>query len=129
MNQNAMMMLTSLAAAPPLPDMAAFESHRVLMSVTDVGIAAIGLCMLLCVYRLLRGPHLADRGLAVDTLGVMLIGMVGLLSIRQETIFYIDGILVLSLLSFAGTVATAQFIARKRQQRNRANAAHKEAAT
>lgn len=79
----------------------------------------IVLGMLACIFRLLRGPHLADRALAVDTLGVQLIGLVLLLMIFWETPWFIDGILVLSLLGFAGTVAMAQYIGRPHLRRAR----------
>lgn len=78
----------------------------------DVGIVCIAIAMVLCVFRLIRGPHLADRALAVDTLSIELIGLVILLSIRWRTTWFMDGVLVLSLLGFAGTVAMAQYIAR-----------------
>ncbi|MDX1683105.1 MAG: monovalent cation/H+ antiporter complex subunit F [Phycisphaeraceae bacterium] len=78
----------------------------------DFGIAALALGMLACLWRLVRGPHLADRALALDTLGVQLIGVVVLFSIRFATVMFLDGALVLSLLGFAGTVAIAQYIGR-----------------
>jgi len=80
--------------------------------VVNLGILAIVLGMFLCIYRLLLGPHLADRALAVDMLAIQLIGLVILATMRLGTLVYIDGILVLSLLSFAGTVAMAQYIGR-----------------
>jgi multicomponent K+:H+ antiporter subunit F len=79
---------------------------------TDFGIVLIAAGMLMCIYRLLRGPHLVDRALSVDTLSVQLIGLVLLLSIRYRSVWFLDGVLVLSLLGFAGTVAMAQYIAR-----------------
>ena len=87
----------------------------------DVGIVAITFAMLLCIVRLLRGPLLADRALAVDTLGLMLIGLVILLSMRLKTLMLFDSILVLSLLAFAGTVAMAQYIARPHLKQRKAN--------
>ena len=78
----------------------------------DVSIVCIAVGMLMCVIRLLKSPHLADRALAADTLGVELIGLVILMGMRFATSAFVDGILVLSLLSFAGTVAMAQYIAR-----------------
>ncbi|MBI1337701.1 MAG: K+/H+ antiporter subunit F [Phycisphaera sp.] len=77
-----------------------------------VGIVALAGCMLMCVVRTLRGPSLADRALAVDTFAVTLIGMVILLAMRFRVLYFIDGVLVLSLLSFAGTVAMAFYIGR-----------------
>lgn len=78
----------------------------------DICIVLTAVGMLMCVIRLLRSPHLADKALAADTLGVELIGLVILMGMRFATDAFIDGILVLSLLSFAGTVAMAQYIAR-----------------
>jgi len=78
----------------------------------DLGIATLCAGMLVCLWRLMRGPHLADRAVALDTLGVQLIGLVLLFSIRFATILFLDGVLVLSLLGFAGTVAIGQYIAR-----------------
>ena len=83
----------------------------------EIGVVLIVAGMLGGIYRLLRGPHLADRALAVDTIAVQLIGLVILLSIRLGTLVYFDGILVLSLLSFAGTVAIAQYIGRPHQDK------------
>ena len=85
---------------------------QILNITIDLGIVVIVFGMLLCVIQLLRSPHLADRALAADTMGVELIGLVILLGMRFMTGAFIDGVLVLSLLSFAGTVAMAQFIAR-----------------
>ncbi|MEM1012823.1 MAG: monovalent cation/H+ antiporter complex subunit F [Planctomycetota bacterium] len=71
-------------------------------------VAGIGMCL----YRIVRGPTLADRGVAADTMGVQLLGLVIVLTIRWGELLFVDGMLVIALLSFAGTVAIAQFIAR-----------------
>lgn len=68
--------------------------------------------MFVCIYRLLRGPHLADRALAVDVVALQLIGLVILLTMYLGSLVMFDGVLVLSLLGFAGTVAMAQYIGR-----------------
>ncbi len=98
--------------------------HPAIAVIVNGGILLLGLCMLFCIYRLIRGPHLADRSLAVDTLGVMLVGLVSLFVLKYEALGFIDGVLVLSLLSFAGTVALAQYIARPhmRKKQDRAEA-------
>ena len=76
------------------------------------GIVTLGVGIALCLARIVRGPALADRAVAADVLGVQLIGVVILLTLRDGTLLFIDGILILSLLGFAGTIAVAQFIAR-----------------
>jgi len=73
-------------------------------------VLAVGVAM--CVWRIVTGPTLADRGVAVDTLGVQVLGLVVLLALRDGELLFLDGMLVIALLSFAGTVAIAQFVAR-----------------
>jgi multicomponent Na+:H+ antiporter subunit F len=80
---------------------------------SEMGLVLVVACMLGCLYRVVRGPTLADRALAVDTMSVLLIAVVLLLSMRTGTKMYMDGALVLSLLSFTGTIALAQFIVRR----------------
>lgn len=94
-------------------------THTAVQWTVMLGIAVIAAGMLGCIYRLIRGPHLADRAMAVDTLGIQLIGLVVLLGFHIQTGSFTDGILVLSLLAFAGTVAMAQYIARPHLRRDR----------
>ena len=82
----------------------------VLFALTLVGVVVLVLGIVLCLYRLLRGPHLADRVLSADTLAVMVVGLVILLGIRLETTVFLDAALVVSILGFASTVAFAQYI-------------------
>ena len=85
----------------------------------DFGLIVIVFSMGLCIARLVKGPHLADRAMAVDTFALMLIGLVVLATIRFQTLMFFDGVLVLALLSFAGTVAMAQYIGRPHLKRRR----------
>ena len=72
----------------------------------------------LCLLSIIRGPTLADRALAADVISIQLIGLVILLTIRSGSLLLIDGMLVLALLGFAGTIAAAQFIARPHVQKD-----------
>lgn len=78
----------------------------------DFGIAVVFAGVGLCFARLLRGPHLADRALAADTLITHLLALVLLFTIRMETLLLFDAVLVLALLGFVTTVAAAQYILR-----------------
>jgi multisubunit Na+/H+ antiporter MnhF subunit len=99
-------------ALAPLLMLGSSATRTAVMWTVDAGLVLIALGMLGCVYRLMRGPHLADRAMAVDTMAIQIIGFVLLLGIRIGTLVFVDGILVLSLLGFAGAIAMAQFIAR-----------------
>lgn len=73
-------------------------------------IILITLAMILIIYRLVKGPNPSDRVVALDTIGVCLISLVGLFSIIVETSFFLEIILLLAILSFIGTIAFSKFI-------------------
>jgi multicomponent K+:H+ antiporter subunit F len=85
--------------------------------VVDVGILTVAAGVLVCVVRLFRGPHLADRAVALDTLAVHMVAFVILLTLRIDSLVLFDGALVLSLVGFASTVAVAQYIMRSHRRR------------
>lgn len=81
----------------------------------DLGILITFAGMVLCLVRLLRGPTLADRALAADTIVIHLMAMVLLLTIRAESLLMFDGVIVLALLGFATTIAVAQYLLRRHE--------------
>ena len=70
----------------------------------------ISLSMIALVFRLIKGPSIPDRVVALDALGVALISMIGVISILADTIFFLDIILLLAILAFIGTVAFSKFL-------------------
>ena len=70
----------------------------------------ISLSMVAFIYRLIIGPSVPDRVVALDSLGVALIAMIGLISILADTSFFLDIILLLAILAFIGTVAFSKFL-------------------
>lgn len=79
----------------------------------DAGIILISLATVMCLYRIIKGPTLVDRGLASDTVAVQIAGLILLLSIRFETLVTFDAVLIVSILGFVSTLACAQFIGRR----------------
>ena len=73
-------------------------------------IVLITLAMVGVSYRLVKGPSTSDRVIALDTIGVLLICVVGLYSIVIGTTFFLEIILLVAILSFIGTVAFSKFI-------------------
>jgi multicomponent K+:H+ antiporter subunit F len=68
--------------------------------------------MLICVWRLWRGPRAEDRVLALDTLyvnGMLLVLTYGL---RSSSTLYFEAALVIGMLGFVSTVALAKFLLR-----------------
>lgn len=67
----------------------------------------------LCALRLARGPSLADRILAADSILVIGVVGVGVEAARTGSGVYLDVLLVVALVAFIGTTAVARFIERK----------------
>ena len=62
--------------------------------------------------RVVRGPHLADRVVALDLVAYVTVCLIGTGAIFTGEGALLDVALVLSLLAFLGTVAFARFIER-----------------
>lgn len=77
-----------------------------------IGIAAVTLTLLMCGWRLLRGPTIADRVLALDTLYLSLVALVVMLGLRWQTALLFEAALIVALLGFVGTVALARYLSR-----------------
>lgn len=78
----------------------------------DFATVAVGLALLLCVWRLLRGPEAPDRVLALDTMYVNVVALVVLLGIRHGSDLFFEAALLVALLGFAATVALARYLSR-----------------
>ena len=72
-------------------------------------VVLISLSVLAFVYRLVKGPSTPDRVIALDAIGVGLITLIGLISILFDTVFFLEVIMLLAVLSFIGTVAFSKF--------------------
>ncbi len=78
----------------------------------DFATAAVALALALCGWRLLRGPSLPDRILALDTLSINAVALVYLLGLRWHTQLLFEAGLLIALLGFVATVALARFVVR-----------------
>jgi multisubunit Na+/H+ antiporter MnhF subunit len=76
----------------------------------NVALSVVGLSMLLCAYRAIRGPTLPDRVVAFDAWVSNFIAVVVLLTIRDRFAFGMDLVLVIAVLGFLGTVAVAKYL-------------------
>lgn len=75
-------------------------------------IGGFTLAMALATWRLLRGPGLADRILALDTLYIDTLALLVLLGLHQGSALYFEAALLIALLGFVGTVAVAKYVSR-----------------
>ena len=75
--------------------------------------AALGIAIILCMWRLVRGPHTADRILALDTLYVNALALLIVLGIRMESAALFEAALLIALMGFVATVALARYLERR----------------
>lgn len=71
-------------------------------------LAGLGLAF----WRFLKGPTCADRVVALDTMTVIGISLIVMLSFSAGRIIYLDVALVYALLSFLGVLAVARYMER-----------------
>ena len=62
--------------------------------------------------RLVRGPSVPDRILALDALYVNAVAIAILLGIRYDSAAYFEAALLIALIGFLSTVALARFVSR-----------------
>lgn len=74
------------------------------------GFAMAGLAFLLVLVRLLRGPSLPDRVVALDMIAYLAVGIIALWTLASGIPAYLDAALVLALIAFLATVAFARFM-------------------
>ncbi len=68
------------------------------------------LCSLFCLWRILRGPTPADRIVAIDILGILILGFCAILGIPTGREWYIDIGIAWALQSFISTLALAKYL-------------------
>lgn len=78
--------------------------------ITLIALVLLGVALLLSVVRIVIGPTLADRVLALDLMTVIAMGFVGTIAIRTGLMLYLDIAIALALLGFLATVALARYI-------------------
>ena len=74
--------------------------------------SAMGIAFVLCLWRLIVGPDLPDRILALDTLYVNAVSFLIVLGIRNQSPILFEAALLIALMGFVGTVALTRFLAR-----------------
>lgn len=75
-----------------------------------IALVCVSLSMLGLIYRVIKGPSIPDRVIALDALGINLIAVIALISILLDTYAFLEVILLLGILAFIGTVAMAKYL-------------------
>ena len=68
--------------------------------------------LVLNLWRLLIGPHIVDRILALDTMYINSIALILLYGMHMGTNLYFEGALLIAMLGFVSTVALCKYLLR-----------------
>lgn len=78
-----------------------------------VSLNVVGLAMVLALWRLLRGPTVPDRILALDTLGINAIMLLVLYGMYTRSQVHFEAALIIAMLGFTSTVVLTKYVLRR----------------
>jgi multicomponent K+:H+ antiporter subunit F len=84
----------------------------ILESALGIAVPLVSIASVLSLIRLLMGPSMPDRILALDTLYVNTIALVILLGLKQGSMLYFEAALLIAVMGFVGTVALSKYLLR-----------------
>lgn len=82
----------------------------------DAGFVMIIAAVVLAFVRLVKGPSLADRVVALDMMTVLIVAFCGLFAISSGERAFLDVAIVLALVGFLATVALARYAERRMER-------------
>ena len=88
------------------------DPSLVLQAATVLCLLLLVAAMLLAGVRIVRGPHVADRVVALDMLSLLGVAAAALAAVASDSMAFIDVALGVALVGFLATVAFAAFIER-----------------
>lgn len=106
----ALVMLGILAAILWYPGDLIFYPDLPLVPLLGRCLFVVLLAAVLCLYRVLLGPTAPDRIVAIDILGILVVGLCALLCIPTGRSWYIDIGIAWALQSFIGSLALAKYL-------------------
>ena len=79
---------------------------------TQFTLVTLGVALLIAMVRLVKGPSLPDRIVAMDLMGVIVVGLIVVLAASTDVRATLDAAIVIALVGFVGTVAYATYVER-----------------
>lgn len=84
----------------------------VLATITQTTLVTLGVALLVAFVRLVKGPTLPDRIVAMDLFGVLVVGLIVVLAGSSRVHATLDAAIVIALIGFLGTIAYAIYVER-----------------
>ena len=87
----------------------AAESDLVVMA-ADVGLILVSALCVLCSYRVIFGPTVPDRVVALDAIATNVVAIAVLFALRTGRGLFVTVSLVLAIIGFLSTVTVAKYV-------------------
>ena len=81
-------------------------------TILTISLVLFMIAMAIVFIRLIIGPSMPDRVVAMDTIGVILLSSIAVISILFNTLAFLEAILIIGILAFLSTIALSKFIER-----------------
>jgi multicomponent Na+:H+ antiporter subunit F len=83
-----------------------------LPAVSQITLVTLGVALLIALIRLVKGPTLPDRIVAMDLFGVIVVGLIVVFAGSSRVRATLDAAVVIALIGFLGTIAYATYVER-----------------
>ena len=80
--------------------------------ISEITLLMLGVALLVAFIRLVKGPTLPDRIVAMDLFGVLVVGLIVVLAGWSAVRATLDAAIVIALVGFLGTIAYATYVER-----------------
>ena len=80
--------------------------------ISQLTLVILGVAAIVAIIRIVKGPTLPDRVVAMDLLGVLVVGFITVLAAKTGVRATLDAAMVIALIGFLGTVAYATYVER-----------------
>jgi multicomponent Na+:H+ antiporter subunit F len=84
--------------------------------VSFISLSMMAVAIMLAAIRLIRGPSLPDRVVALDLISILAAGITAIYAIASGQAVFLDVATILALVSFLGTVAFARYVEKQVSQ-------------
>jgi multisubunit Na+/H+ antiporter MnhF subunit len=84
--------------------------------VTEIVLVTLGIALLLAIARLIKGPTLPDRVVAMDLVGVLVVSLIVVVAASNQVRATLDAAIVIALIGFVGTLGYATYVNKGEQE-------------
>ncbi len=83
------------------------------LTAARLAMGLLGAGLLVCLIRLIKGPSLPDRVVALDLMAILMVGLMAVDALATGHMLPLRAAVVVALLAFLGTIAFARYLEKR----------------